>query len=109
MEIEINCPDCPIETTLILLNNKWKFLIIRDLLNAPHRFSELRKSIPMISQKVLTKNLRELEESGLLIRTVYPEIPLKVEYSLTELGASLKPVLNSLAKWGKEYKATLFC
>lgn len=97
-------PDCPVETTLGLIGNKWKVLIIRDLLGGTKRFGKLKKSINGISQKVLTSNLRALEEAGLLHREVYAEVPPKVEYSLTELGLSLKPVLQSLAVWGCEYK-----
>lgn len=83
-------PKCPVETTLLLISDKWKVLIIRDLLPGKKRFGELKKSIGTISQKVLTSNLRAMEESGLISRKVYPEVPPKVEYSLTELGYSLK-------------------
>ena len=85
-------PKCPVETTLLLISDKWKVLIIRDLLPGKKRFGELKKSIGTISQKVLTSNLRAMEESGLISRKVYPEVPPKVEYSLTELGYSLKPI-----------------
>lgn len=100
---------CPVETTLNLIGNKWKILIIRDLLRGKQRFGELRKSISAsknqsISQKVLTQNLRELEEAKLISRKVYAEVPPKVEYSLTELGQSLKEVIESLERWGKYYK-----
>lgn len=97
-------PSCPVEVTLTLISNKWKILIIRDLLEGTKRFGELKKSVTNISQKVLTSNLREMEENGLIIRTVYPEIPPRVEYTLTEIGYSLKPLLNILDEWGTNYK-----
>lgn len=100
-------PACPVETTLILIGNKWKVLILRDLSNGTKRFGELKKSVTGISQKVLTANLRQMEESGLLNRKVYAEVPPKVEYSLTELGLSLEPVINAMAHWGTEYKANI--
>lgn len=100
---------CPVETTLNLIGNKWKFLIIRDLLQGTKRFGELKKSIgasknQSISQNVLTQNLRELEEAKLITRKVYAEVPPRVEYSLTPLGLSLKPILDSLESWGKSYQ-----
>ena len=98
-------PACPVETTLTLISDKWKVLIIRDLLSGTKRFGELKKSIGSVSQKVLTSQLRQMEESGLLIRTVFPEVPPRVEYTLTELGHSLKPVLDAMWNWGEEYKA----
>ena len=97
-------PACPVETTLTLISNKWKVLIIRDLLPGTKRFGELKKSIGSVSQKVLTSQLRQMEESGLLTRTVYPEVPPQVEYTLTELGQSLRPVLDALWNWGNNYK-----
>ena len=97
-------PACPVETTLMLIGNKWKVLIIRDLINGTKRFGELKKSIGTISQKVLTSNLRDMEESGLIKRKVYAEVPPRVEYSLTKTGESLKPVLDSMIKWGNDYK-----
>ena len=102
---EKTLPACPVETTLTLISDKWKVLIIRDLLPGTKRFGELRKSIGSVSQKVLTSQLRQMEESGLLIRTVFPEVPPRVEYTLTELGQSLKPVLDAIWNWGEEYKA----
>ncbi|SHH65116.1 transcriptional regulator, HxlR family [Anaerosphaera aminiphila DSM 21120] len=99
-------PDCPVEVTLMLIGNKWKFLIVRDLLDGTKRFGELRKSIGNISQKVLTSNLRDMEEAGLVNRKVYAEVPPRVEYSLTKTGASLKSVLNSMSDWGESYKNT---
>lgn len=100
-------PACPVETTLTLISDKWKVLIIRDLLPGTKRFGELKKSIGSVSQKVLTSQLRQMEESGLLTRTVYPEVPPRVEYTLTELGQSLRPVLDALKNWGEEYKAKM--
>ena len=97
-------PACPVETTLTLISDKWKVLIIRDLLPGTKRFGELKKSIGSVSQKVLTSQLRQMEESGLLTRTVYPEVPPRVEYTLTELGQSLRPVLDVLWNWGNNYK-----
>lgn len=99
-------PACPVETTLTLIVDKWKVLILRDLMPGTKRFGELKKSIGNVSQKVLTAQLRDMESSGLLIRTVYPEVPPKVEYSLTELGRSLKPILDAMWDWGTEYKAS---
>ena len=93
-------PACPVETTLTLISDKWKVLIIRDLLPGTKRFGELKKSIGSVSQKVLTSQLRQMEESGLLTMTVYPEVPPQVEYTLTELGQSLRPVLDALWNWG---------
>ena len=97
-------PACPVETTLSLISDRWKVLIIRDLLGGTKRFGELRKSVGNVSQKVLTANLRSMEESGLLTRKVYPEVPPRVEYTLTETGMSLKPVLDAMQSWGEEYK-----
>lgn len=93
-------PACPVETTLTLISDKWKVLILRDLLPGTKRLGELKKSIGSVSQKVLTAQLRQMEDSGLLLRTVYPEVPPRVEYTLTELGYSLKPVLDALQSWG---------
>ena len=100
-------PACPVETTLPLIGDKWKVLILRDLMPGTKRFGELKKSIGNVSQKVLTAQLRAMEESGLLTRTVYAEVPPRVEYTLTELGKSLKPILDALWNWGEEYKAAL--
>ena len=99
-----NLPACPVETTLMLIGNKWKVLIIRDLLTGTKRFGELKKSIGKVSQKVLTTQLRDMEESGLISRKIYAEVPPKVEYSLTALGKSLQPILNAMLQWGTEYK-----
>ena len=100
-------PACPVETTLTLIGDKWKVLILRDLMPGTKRFGELKKSIGNVSQKVLTAQLRAMAESGLLTRTVYAEVPPRVEYTLTELGKSLKPILDALWNWGEEYKAAL--
>ena len=97
-------PAGPVETTLMLISDRWKVLIIRDLLGGTKRFGELKKSIGNISQKVLTANLRSMEESGLLNRKVYAEVPPRVEYTLTNTGYSLKPVLDAMVAWGTEYK-----
>lgn len=97
-------PVCPVETTLMLISNRWKVLVIRELLDGTKRFGEIKKSIGNVSQKVLTANLRSMEESGLLTRKVYPEVPPRVEYTLTETGYSLKPVLDAMVAWGTEYK-----
>ena len=99
-----NLPGCPVETTLMLISDRWKVLIIRDLLEGTKRFGELKKSVGNISQKVLTTNLRSMEEAGLLTRKVYAEVPPRVEYTLTETGYSLKSVLDAMVKWGTEYK-----
>ena len=96
---------CPVETTLTLISDKWKVLILRDLMPGTKRFGELKKSVGNVSQKVLTSQLREMEQSGLLIRTVYPEVPPRVEYTLTDLGRSLKPILDAMQSWGEAYKA----
>ena len=98
-------PACPVETTLTLIGDKWKVLILRDLLPGTKRFGELKKSVGNVSQKVLTAQLRTMEESGLVNRKVYAEVPPRVEYSLTELGKSLKPILDSMRAWGEAYKA----
>lgn len=100
-------PACPVETTLTLIGDKWKVLILRDLLPGTKRFGELKKSVGNISQKVLTTQLRAMEESGLLTRTVYAEVPPRVEYTLTELGQSLRPILDAMRSWGEGYKASL--
>ena len=99
-------PACPVETTLTLIGDKWKVLILRDLLSGTKRFGELKKSIGSVSQKVLTAQLRDMEANGLLRRKVYAEVPPRVEYSLTELGQSLKPILDAMQNWGEWYKAS---
>ena len=98
-------PACPVETTLMLIGDKWKVLILRDLMPGTKRFGELKKSIGSVSQKVLTAQLRDLEEKGLVSRKVYAEVPPRVEYSLTELGKSLSPILDAMREWGEHYQA----
>lgn len=98
-------PACPVETTLMLIGDKWKVLILRGLIPGTKRFGELKKSIVGVSQKVLTAQLRDLEEKGLIQRTVYAEVPPRVEYSLTELGKSLSPILDAMRIWGEHYQA----
>lgn len=98
-------PACPVATTVALIGSKWKLLIVRDLLSRPWRFNELKKDLDGISQKVLTDSLRSMEADGLLTRTVYPEVPPRVEYTLTELGCSLHPILEAMRVWGEDYKA----
>ena len=98
------CPACPVETTLTLISDKWKGLILRDLMPGTKRFGELKKSIGTVTQKVLTAQLRQMEASGLLTRTVYAEVPPRVEYTLTDLGRSLRPVLDAMEAWGKAYQ-----
>lgn len=97
-------PECPVATTVSLIGSKWKLLIIRNLLVRPWRFNELKRDLDGISQKVLTDSLRSMEDDGLIIRTVYPEVPPRVEYSLSSLGQSLKPILDSMVEWGTAYK-----
>ena len=97
-------PECPVATTVALIGSKWKLLIIRNLLQRPWRFNELRKDLDGISQKVLTDSLRSMEGDGLITRTVYPEVPPRVEYALSDLGKSLKPILDSMVAWGNAYK-----
>ena len=100
-------PACPVETTLMLIGDKWKVLILRDLLTGTKRFGELRKSVVNVSQKVLTAQLRDMEKIGLIDRMVYAEVPPRVEYSLTELGKSLSPILDAMKHWGEDYKASV--
>ena len=100
-------PACPVETTLTLIGDKWKVLILRDLMPGTKRFGELKKSIGGVSQKVLTAQLRDMEENGLVNRKVYAEVPPRVEYSLTETGKSLKPLLEVMANWGVQYTKSL--
>ena len=97
-------PACPVEITMGLIGDKWQVLIVRDLLAGTKRFGELKKSVTGITQKVLTSNLRQMEASGLVRRKVYAEVPPRVEYSLTETGFSLKPILDSMVQWGNEYR-----
>ena len=98
-------PECPVATTVQLSGNKWNLLIIRNLLVRPWRFNELQKNLEGISQKVLTDSLRSMESDGIVTRTVYPEVPPRVEYALSELGESMRPILMSMQTWGENYKA----
>lgn len=100
-------PECPVATTVQLIGNKWKLLIIRNLLASPQRFTELKKTIPGISQKVLTDNLRALENDGLIEREIFAEVPPKVIYSMSELGDSLRPIISAMREWGENYKSYL--
>lgn len=102
--VQKELPACPVETTLTLIGDKWKVLILRDLIPGTKRFGELKRSVGNVSQKVLTAQLRDMEESGLIHRKVYAEVPPRVEYSLTELGQSLKPILDAMGNWGKDYQ-----
>ena len=100
-------PDCPVATTVSLIGSKWKLLIMRNLLLRPWRFNELQRSLDGISQKVLTDSLRSMEEDGIITRTVYPEVPPRVEYALSDLGESMRPIIKSMEAWGTEYKKGL--
>jgi DNA-binding HxlR family transcriptional regulator len=100
-------PECPVATTVQLIGSKWKLLIIRDLRVRPWRFNELKKDLDGISHKVLTDSLRSLEEDGIVVRTTYPEVPPRVEYSLSELGQSMWPILDAMAEFGNRYKSNL--
>lgn len=97
-------PACPVATTVQLIGSKWKLLIIRNLMQRPWRFNELRRDLEGISQKVLTDSLRSMEEDGIITRTVYPEVPPRVEYALSELGESMRPIIEDMAAWGESYK-----
>ena len=104
MKTKSELPECPVATTVQIIGNKWKLLIIRNLLVRPWRFNELQKSLDGISQKVLTDNLRSMETDGIITRTVYAEVPPRVEYALSPLGESMRPILNSMQAWGEAYK-----
>ena len=107
MKTKAELPECPVATTVGLIGSKWKLLIIRNLLVRPWRFNELKNNLDGISQKVLTDSLRSMEEDGIITRTVYPEVPPRVEYSLSELGESMRPIIKAMEQWGAEYKETL--
>lgn len=107
MKTKAELPECPIATTVQIIGSKWKLLIIRNLRMRPWRFNELQRNLEGISQKVLTDSLRSMEEDGIITRTVYPEVPPRVEYSLSELGETMRPILDSMETWGKEYKKSL--
>ena len=107
MKTKDELPDCPVATTVSLIGSKWKLLIMRNLLVRPWRFNELQKSLDGISQKVLTDSLRSMEADGIITRTVYPEVPPRVEYALSELGESMRPIIKSMEAWGINYKQGL--
>lgn len=98
-------PACPVATTVQIIGNKWKLLILRNLLERPWRFNELHRSLKGISQKVLTDSLRSMEKDGIITRTAYPEVPPRVEYALSPLGESMRPILNSMEQWGASYQS----
>lgn len=100
-------PECPVATTVQLVGSKWKLLILRNLLDRPWRFNELKKSLEGISQKVLTDSLRSMEQDGIILRTIYPEVPPRVEYSLSELGESMRPLIEAMQQRGLYYKESL--
>ena len=100
-------PECPVATTVQLIGNKWKLLIIRNLRIRPWRFNELQKNLDGISQKVLTDSLRSMEADGLITRTVYAEVPPRVEYALSELGETMRPILDAMEAWGNSYKSMI--
>lgn len=107
MKTKDELPECPVATTVSIIGSKWKLLIIRNLLVRPWRFNELKKDLDGISQKILTDSLRSMEEDGIVTRTVYPEVPPRVEYALSELGESMRPILDAMYQWGTDYKNTL--
>lgn len=107
MKTKDELPECPVATTVSIIGSKWKLLIIRNLLVRPWRFNELKKDLDGISQKVLTDSLRAMEDDGIITRTVYPEVPPRVEYALSELGESMRPILDAMKDWGEEYKRSL--
>ena len=100
-------PACPVATTVALIGSKWKLLIMRNLLARPWRFNELKKDLEGISQKVLTDSLRSMEADGIITRTVYPEVPPRVEYALSDLGESMRPIMDAMEIWGTEYKKSM--
>lgn len=100
-------PECPVATTVQLIGSKWKLLILRNLMDRPWRFNELKKSLEGVSQKVLTDSLRSLENDGIITRTVYPEVPPRVEYALSDIGESMRPILTAMKEWGANYKKSL--
>ena len=108
MKTKKELPLCPVATTVALIYSKWKLLILRDLLADTRRYSDFQKSIPEISQKVLTQSLKSMVEDGIVIRIAYPEVPPRVEYSLSDLGNSLRPVINAMEAWGKDYQANYY-
>ena len=107
MKTKDELPECPVATTVSVIGSKWKLLIMRNLLVRPWRFNELKKDLDGIRQKVLADSLRTMEEDGIITRTAYPEVPPRVEYALSELGESMRPILDAMQQWGTEYKNTL--
>lgn len=107
MKTKAELPECPVATTVSMIGSKWKLLIMRNLLARPWRFNELQKNLEGISQKVLTDSLRSMEADGIITRTVFPEVPPRVEYALSELGESMRPIIKSMEEWGREYKQGL--
>ena len=107
MKTKDELPECPVATTISIIGSKWKLLIIRNLLERPWRFNELKRDLDGISQKVLTDSLRSMEEDGIITRTVYPEVPPRVEYALSELGESMRPIIKSMEIWGTDYKSRM--
>ena len=107
MKTKEELPVCPVATTVQLIGSKWKLLILRNLLVRPWRFDELKKSLEGISQKVLTDSLRSMEADGIITRMVYPEVPPRVEYALSELGESMRPIIGAMEQWGIQYKSTI--
>lgn len=107
MKAKDELPACPVATTVQLIGSKWKLLIMRNLLVRPWRFNELQKNLEGISQKVLTDSLRSMEADGIITRTVYPEVPPRVEYALSELGESMRPIIGAMEQWGIQYKNTI--
>ena len=107
MKTKAQLPECPVATTVSLIGNKWKLLILRDLQQRPWRFNELHRDLDGISQKVLTESLRQMEADGIITRTVYPETPPRVEYALSDVGKSMPPILDAMQAWGSAYQANL--
>lgn len=101
---KVDLPACPVATTVQMIGSKWKLLIMRNLLLRPWRFNELQRSLEGISQKVLTDSLRSMEADGIITRTVYPEVPPRVEYALSDLGETMRPIISAMEQWGKAYK-----
>ena len=106
MKTKDELPECPVATTVQLIGSKWKLLILRNLLARPWRFNELKRNLEGISQKVLTDSLRSMEEDGIITRTVYPEVPPRVEYALSDLGESMRPIIKSMEEFGLNYKSS---
>lgn len=107
MKTKAELPECPVATTVSLIGSKWKLLILRNLMARPWRFNELKKSLDGISQKVLTESLRSMEEDGIITRTVYEEVPPRVEYALSELGETMRPIISAMESFGTEYKSRI--